>query len=156
MVDPLTVQLIRKLHYQSKVDDVQLKEHLFKALDHILTEDLENQEYEFGFTTDIQSDKAPNGLNEDIIRFISAKKEEPEWMLEFRLDAFRKWEKMTEPNWAHVTYKKPDFQDICYYAAPKQTKKYESWDDVDPEMKETMKKLGISLEEQKKIDRCSS
>ncbi|MDA7580177.1 MAG: Fe-S cluster assembly protein SufB [Crocinitomicaceae bacterium] len=116
-----------------------------------LAKDLENQEYEFGFTSDIQADKAPKGLNEGIIRFISAKKNEPEWLLEFRLDAFRKWQEMTEPSWAHVHYKKVDFQDICYYAAPKQTKKYESWDDVDPEMKETMKKLGISLEEQKRL-----
>ena len=106
-----------------------------------LAKDLENQEYEFGFTSDIEADKAPKGLNEGIIRFISEKKNEPEWLLEFRLDAFRKWQEMTEPSWAHVHYKKVDFQDICYYAAPKQTKKYESWDDVDPEMKETMKKL---------------
>ena len=116
-----------------------------------LAKDLENQEYEFGFTSDIEADKAPKGLNEGIIRFISAKKNEPEWLLEFRLDAFRKWQEMTEPSWAHVHYKKVDFQDICYYAAPKQIKKYESWDDVDPEMKETMKKLGISLEEQKRL-----
>ena len=116
-----------------------------------LAKDLENQEYEFGFTTDIESDKAPIGLNEDIIRFISAKKEEPKWMLDFRLEAFSKWKEMTEPDWGHVHYTKPDFQAICYYSAPKQTKKYESWDDVDPEMKETMKKLGISMEEQKRL-----
>jgi len=116
-----------------------------------LAKDLENQEYKFGFTSDIKSDKAPKGLNEDIIRFISAKKNEPEWLLQYRLDAFSAWKKMTEPDWAHVLYKKPDFQDIIYYAAPKQSKKYESWDDVDPEMKETMKKLGISLEEQKRL-----
>ncbi|NRA12721.1 MAG: Fe-S cluster assembly protein SufB [Crocinitomicaceae bacterium] len=116
-----------------------------------LANDLENQEYKFGFTSDIKSDKAPKGLNEDIIRFISAKKEEPQWMLDFRLDSFSKWKEMTEPDWAHVHYTKPDFQDICYYSAPKQSKKYESWDDVDPEMKETMKKLGISMEEQKRL-----
>ena len=116
-----------------------------------LAKDLENQEYKFGFTSDIKSDKAPKGLNEDIIRFISAKKNEPEWLLQYRLDAFSAWKKMIEPDWAHVLYKKPDFQDIIYYAAPKQSKKYESWDDVDPEMKETMKKLGISLEEQKRL-----
>ncbi len=116
-----------------------------------LAKDLEGKEYEFGFTSNIESDRAPKGLNEDIIRFISAKKEEPEWMLEFRLDAYRTWLEMTEPEWAHVKYKKPDFQDITYYAAPKQSKKYESWDDVDPEMKETMSKLGISLEEQKRL-----
>ena len=115
-----------------------------------LAKDLENQEYKFGFTTDIESDKAPKGLNEDIIRFISAKKEEPKWLLENRLEAFALW-KMIEPEWAHVHYAKPDFQDISYYSAPKQTKKYESWEDVDPEMKETMKKLGISMEEQKRL-----
>ncbi len=116
-----------------------------------LAKDLEKKEYKFGFTTNIESDRAPKGLNEDIIRFISAKKNEPEWLLEYRLNAFKVWSEMTEPEWAHITYEKPDFQDITYYAAPKQTKKYESWDDVDPEMKETMAKLGISLEEQKRL-----
>jgi len=116
-----------------------------------LAKDLEKKEYKFGFTSDIESDRAPNGINEDIIRFISAKKEEPEWMLEYRLKAYHAWREMTEPEWAHVHYEKPKFDDICYYAAPKQTKKYESWDDVDPEMKETMKKLGISLEEQQRL-----
>jgi Fe-S cluster assembly protein SufB len=116
-----------------------------------LAKDLENSEYKFGFTTNIESDRAPNGINEDIIRFISAKKEEPEWLLAYRLNAYKVWREMTEPEWAHIHYEKPKFEDICYYAAPKQTKKYESWDDVDPEMKETMKKLGISLEEQKRL-----
>ena len=117
-----------------------------------LAQDLEkNKEYKFGFTSNIESDRAPKGLSEDIIRFISAKKNEPEWMLEFRLDSYRKWLQMVEPEWAHVKYEKPDFQEITYYAAPKQSKKYESWDDVDPEMKETMAKLGISLEEQKRL-----
>ncbi len=116
-----------------------------------LAKDLENQEYKFGFVTDIESDKAPNGLSEDIIRFISAKKKEPEWLLDHRLQAFATWKTMTEPSWAHVHYTKPNMQEICFYSAPKQTKKYESWDDVDPEMKETMKKLGISMEEQKRL-----
>ena len=116
-----------------------------------LAKDLENSEYKFGFTTDIESDKIPAGLSEDVIRFISAKKEEPEWLLEYRLKAFRIWSEMKEPKWAHVHYEKPDFQSISYYSAPKQTKKYESWDDVDPEMKETMKKLGISMEEQQRL-----
>jgi Fe-S cluster assembly protein SufB len=116
-----------------------------------LAKDLENQEYKFGFTSDFESDKAPNGLSEDIIRFISAKKEEPEWLLEKRLEAYEAWKEMTEPEWAHVHYDKPDFQNICYYSAPKQSKKYESWDDVDPEMKETMAKLGISMEEQQML-----
>jgi Fe-S cluster assembly protein SufB len=116
-----------------------------------LAKDLENQEYKFGFTTDIESDQAPKGLNEGIIRFISEKKNEPEWMLEYRLKAFAVWQEMTEPTWAHVHYEKPDFQNIIYYSAPKQSKKYESWDDVDPEMKATMAKLGISMEEQKRL-----
>ena len=116
-----------------------------------LAKDLEHQDYKFGFVSDIESDKIPKGLNEDVVRLISQKKDEPEWLLEYRLKAFKIWSAMTEPEWAHVTYKKPDFQDITYYSAPKQTKKYESWDDVDPEMKETMKKLGISLEEQQRL-----
>ncbi len=116
-----------------------------------LAKDLENSEYKFGFTTNIESDRAPIGLNEDIIRFISAKKEEPEWLLEYRLKALRIWMEMKEPEWAHVSYTKPDFQAISYYAAPKQSKKYESWDDVDPELKATMAKLGISMEEQQRL-----
>ena len=116
-----------------------------------LAKDLDNQDYKFGFVTDVETEKVPQGLNEDIIRLISAKKNEPQWLLDYRLKSFAIWQKMTEPDWAHVKYKKPDFQNITYYAAPKQTKKYESWDDVDPEMKETMSKLGISLEEQKRL-----
>ena len=114
-----------------------------------LAEELKNQEYKFGFTTDIETEKIPAGLNEDIIRMISAKKNEPEWLLEYRLNAFKVWQEMIEPEWAHIKYEKPDFQAISYFAAPK--KQYESWDDVDPEMKATMDKLGISLDEQKKL-----
>lgn len=114
-----------------------------------LAEELKNQEYKFGFTSEIESDKIPAGLNEDIIRMISAKKQEPEWLLEYRLNAYSVWQEMTEPEWAHVKYKKPDFQAISYFSAPK--KQYESWDDVDPEMKATMDKLGISMDEQKKL-----
>lgn len=114
-----------------------------------LSEELKHKEYEFGFTTNIESEKIPVGLNEDVIRLISAKKNEPEWLLEYRLKAFKIWQEMTEPDWAHVTYEKPKFQKISYFAAPK--KKYESWEDVDPEMKATMDKLGISLDEQKKL-----
>ncbi|MES2798813.1 MAG: Fe-S cluster assembly protein SufB [Bacteroidota bacterium] len=116
-----------------------------------LAKDLQDKEYEFGFVTDIESDKAPNGLNEDIIRFISAKKNEPSWLLDHRLNALKIWQGMIEPEWAHVHYTKPDFQSISYYSAPKQTKKYESWDDVDPELKATMKKLGISMDEQQRL-----
>ena len=116
-----------------------------------LAKDLENQEYKFGFVTDIESDTVPVGLDEGIIRLISSKKNEPQWLLDYRLKAYAIWQEMTEPEWAHVRYQKPDFQGISYYSAPKQTKKYESWDDVDPEMKETMKKLGISMEEQQRL-----
>ena len=119
--------------------------------EHELAKDLEGKEYKYGFVSDIESDKIPKGLNEDIVRLISSKKNEPEWLLDFRLESLKIWQQMIEPEWAHVQYQKPDFQDITYYAAPKQTKKYESWDDVDPEMKETMKKLGISMEEQKRL-----
>jgi len=116
-----------------------------------LAKDLENKEYEFGFTTNIESDTAPVGLDEDVIKMISLKKNEPSWLLAYRLKAFEHWKTMTEPEWAHVRYEKPNFQGISYYSAPKQTKKYESWDDVDPELKETMKKLGISMEEQQRL-----
>ncbi len=116
-----------------------------------LKKELSLKEYEFGFTTDIESDKAPLGLNEGIIRLISSKKNEPEWMLKYRLDAFKQWQKMDEPDWAHVRYQKPDFQAISYYAAPKQKKELNSLDEVDPELRKTMDKLGISLEEQKRL-----
>jgi Fe-S cluster assembly protein SufB len=116
-----------------------------------LKKELSLKEYEFGFTTDIESDKAPLGLNKDIVRLISSKKNEPEWMLEYRLKSFEKWLKMEEPDWAHVKYQKPDFQAISYYAAPKQKKELNSIDEVDPELRKTMDKLGISLEEQKRL-----
>ena len=116
-----------------------------------LKEELDNKSYEFGFVTDIESEKAPIGLNEDIIKLISSKKNEPKWMLAYRLEAFRVWQKMSEPNWAHVKYKKPDFQNISYYAAPKKKKELKSLDEVDPELLRTMEKLGISIEEQKKL-----
>jgi Fe-S cluster assembly protein SufB len=117
-----------------------------------LLDSVTSKDYEFGFTTNIESDKAPAGLNEDIIRLISHKKEEPQWLLEWRLEAFRIWQKMTEPEWAHVTYPKPDFQAISYYAAPKQKKQLNSLDELDPEMRKTMDKLGISLDEQKRLN----
>lgn len=115
-----------------------------------LAKDLENQEYKYGFVTKIESEQVPKGLSEETIRIISAKKEEPDWLLEYRLKAYRIWLEMIEPEWAHVKYEKPNFQDIIYYSAVKQ-KKYESWDDVEPEMKATMEKLGISLDEQKTL-----
>ncbi|MCB0433651.1 MAG: Fe-S cluster assembly protein SufB, partial [Mangrovimonas sp.] len=116
-----------------------------------LREELKTKEYEYGFYTDIESDTFPVGLNEDIVRAISKRKEEPEWMTEWRLEAFRIWQEMTEPNWANVSYKKPDFQAISYYSAPSKKPKYDSLDDVDPQLLETFNKLGISLDEQKKL-----
>lgn len=108
-------------------------------------------DYKYGFTTDIESDKAPNGINEDIIRLISSKKNEPEWMLQWRLEAFAIWQEMKEPDWANVTYKKPDFNAISYYSAPKPKKVLDSLDEVDPELLKTFAKLGISLDEQKRL-----
>lgn len=108
-------------------------------------------EYKYGFVTDIESDMAPKGLNEDIIRFISAKKNEPEFMLEFRLKSYRHWLTMKMPNWAHLKVPPIDFQDVIYYSAPKKKKSLSSLDEVDPELLDTFKKLGISLEEQKKL-----
>ena len=116
-----------------------------------LLEEITNSEYKYGFYTNIESDKAPKGLNEDIIRFISAKKNEPEWMLDYRLKAFRVWEKMEEPEWAHLNYPKPDFQYLHYYSAPKKKPELESLDEVDPELLETFNKLGISIEEQERL-----
>jgi Fe-S cluster assembly protein SufB len=118
--------------------------------DEILDE-ITGSEYKYGFTTDIESDTVPPGLNEDVIRMISAKKNEPEWMLEWRLDAFRTWLEMTEPEWHNVTYEKPDFQAVSYYSAPKQKKTLDSLDEVDPELLKTFEKLGISLDEQKRL-----
>ena len=116
-----------------------------------LKKELETSEYEYGFYTDIESETFPVGLNEEIIRAISAKKEEPEWMTEWRLEAYRIWLTMEEPEWANVKYTKPDFQAISYYSAPKGKAKYESLDEVDPELLETFKKLGISIDEQKRL-----
>ncbi len=118
--------------------------------DEILDE-ITASDYKYGFTTDIESDKVPPGLNEEVIRMISAKKNEPEWMLEWRLDAFRIWSEMEEPEWPNVTYEKPDFQAISYYSAPKQKKELDSLDEVDPELLKTFARLGISLDEQKRL-----
>ncbi len=108
-----------------------------------------SQEYKYGFVTDIEADSAAPGLSEDTIRFISAKKGEPDWLLEFRLKAYRHWLTMAEPDWAKVDYTRPDFQAIVYYSAPKQkTPKYASMDEVDPELKRTFEKLGVPISEQ--------
>lgn len=109
------------------------------------------RDYKYGFVTNIEADEAPRGLNEDIIRFISAKKGEPEWMLEWRLKAYRHWLKMEEPKWANIHYDPIDYQDIIYYSAPKQKKAPKSLDEIDPELRRTFEKLGISLEEQKRL-----
>mmetsp|Transcript_36917 Transcript_36917/g.102512 ORF Transcript_36917/g.102512 Transcript_36917/m.102512 type:complete len:583 (-) Transcript_36917:184-1932(-) len=110
-----------------------------------------DQEYEYGFTTDIESESLPKGLNEDIVRRIWEIKGEPDWMLEFRLNAFRKWEHMSMPDWAHLDMAPIDFQDIIYYSRPKMKSKKKSLDEVDPELLRTFEKLGIPLTEQKRL-----
>ena len=109
-----------------------------------------DKKYEFGFTTDVEQETLPPGLSEDVIRIISAKKEEPPWLLEWRLNAYEKWKKMKEPTWPNVTYPKINYQDISYFSAPKQ-KKLKSLDEVDPEILRTYEKLGIPLQEQKML-----
>ncbi len=130
-------------HYKRKRKMAYTEEELKK--------ELESKEYEYGFYTDIEAETFPVGLNEEIVRKISQKKQEPEWMTEWRLDAFRVWKEMEAPDWPNVTYDKPDYQAISYYSAPKKKDKYESLDEVDPELLETFNKLGISLDEQKKL-----
>ncbi len=115
--------------------------------DEKVIQDFAEQEYKYGFVSDIESDTLPPGLNEDVIRHISAKKEEPEWMLEFRLKAYRHWLTLEEPHWPKVDYDPIDYQAVSYFSAPK--KKLDSMDEVDPEMRETFDKLGIPLDEQK-------
>ena len=116
-----------------------------------LLEEVTSREYKYGFTTNIQSDTIKKGLSEDVIRTISEKKNEPKWMLDFRLNAFKVWKEMEEPEWANIKYEKPDYQDIIYYSAPKQKPVLNSLDELDPEMKKTFDKLGISIDEQKKL-----
>lgn len=116
-----------------------------------ILDEVTQSEYKYGFFTDIEMDTAPKGLNEDIIRLISSKKNEPDWLLEFRLEAYRKWLTMKEPTWAHLHHPPINYQDIIYYAAPKKKKELKSLDEVDPELLETFNKLGISLEEQKRL-----
>ncbi|MEK6650670.1 MAG: Fe-S cluster assembly protein SufB, partial [Bacteroidota bacterium] len=114
-------------------------------------EELAHREYKWGFVSDIESDTVPKGLSEDVIRFISAKKAEPEWLLEWRLKSYRAWLKMTEPRWPNVQYPPIDFQDISYYSAPKQKVGLKSLDEVDPELLRTYEKLGIPLREQEML-----
>jgi Fe-S cluster assembly protein SufB len=111
-----------------------------------------SEEYKYGFVTDIEADSVAPGLNEDIIKLISAKKQEPEWLLEFRLKAYRHWLTLTEPSWANVRYEKPDFQKIVYYSAPRpKSPRYQSMDEVDPELLRTFEKLGVPVNEQKAL-----
>jgi Fe-S cluster assembly protein SufB len=114
-----------------------------------IIDDAISQEYKFGFVTEIEQDKIPPGLNESVIRLISQKKEEPEWLLDWRLKSYRRWINMKEPTWANVSYSKVDYQAISYFAAPKKKKELQSLDEVDPELIRTYEKLGIPLEEQK-------
>lgn len=118
--------------------------------DSIISE-ITKDDYKFGFVTDIEADVVPKGLNEDVIRMISAKKEEPQWLLDFRLKAYRQWTAMKEPHWGHLDYPPIDYRNIIYYSAPKQKAEKKSMDDVDPELLKTFDKLGIPLSEQKRI-----
>ena len=116
-----------------------------------LKKEMETKEYQYGFYTDIDSETFPVGLNEEVVRGISLKKNEPEWMTEWRLKAYKAWKAMDEPDWANVKYNKPNYQAISYYSAPKKKDQYKSLDEVDPELLATFEKLGISLNEQKKL-----
>lgn len=129
----------------------EIKENQAEELsdDMKVIDDVTSSEYKWGFVTEIESETAAKGLNEDVVRMISGKKEEPEWMTEWRLKAFRYWQKMEEPKWPNVDYPPIDFQDISYYSAPKQKPQLNSLDEVDPELLKTFEKLGIPLEEQK-------
>ena len=142
---PIALAVVEKVsHYNFKT--------MNKYTEDDLREELKTQEYEYGFYTDIESDTFPKGLNEDIVRAISKKKKEPQWMTDWRLEAFRIWEQMDEPKWANVTYKKPDFQDISYYSAPKSVDPNKTLDDVDEDLLAMYKKLGISIDEQKMMN----
>ncbi|MCA9809312.1 MAG: Fe-S cluster assembly protein SufB, partial [Candidatus Dadabacteria bacterium] len=114
-------------------------------------EKLAEQEYKYGFFTNVEQEIAPKGLNEDTIRLISHKKEEPEWLLEWRLEAYKHWLTMKEPRWANVKFSPIDYQNISYYAAPKKKEGPKSLDEIDPEIKEAYDKLGIPLDEQKML-----
>ncbi len=119
--------------------------------DEEILEEFTSKEYEHGWSVDLEAEEAPPGINEDIVRFISNKKNEPDWLLEWRLEAFRKWKSMNEPKWANVSYPEIDYQAIKYYSAPKQSDKSKNLEDVDPELLRTFERLGISLQEQKRL-----
>ena len=116
--------------------------------DNKILSELTGSEYKYGFTTDVETEIIPKGLNEEVVRLISAKKGEPEWMLAYRLEAYRRWKTMTMPRWPHLDLPEIDFDDIIYYAAPKAKPKLNSLDEIDPKLKETFDKLGVPLEEQ--------
>lgn len=122
------------------------KQQQDKVLDEVA-----NSDYKYGFVTEIDADTIPKGLNEDVVRLISQKKNEPQWLLDYRLDAYQKWLNMPQPDWAHLNIPPIDFQDVVYYSAPKKKPKYDSMDEVDPELVDTFNKLGIPLEEQKAL-----
>ena len=130
--------------------DSKLEQIMQEEQEDIL-EQITNSDYKYGFVTDIEADEAPMGLTEDTVRFISAKKNEPSWMLEYRLKAFRHWLTMETPEWANLTFPTINYQDIIYYSAPKQKVAPNSLDEIDPELRKTFEKLGISLDEQKRI-----
>ena len=127
--------------------DIKIKDNIDKDTVQAVKE-LEGDKYKYGFVTDIESETAPIGLSEEVIKFISAKKNEPEWMLEWRLQAYKRWLTMDEPEWAMVSYPKPKFQELYYYSAPKARPEIDSLDEVDPKLLETYKKLGIPIREQ--------
>jgi len=135
---------------QTEFDFLILKYYMANDQDKILDE-VTNSEYKYGFVTNIETETIPKGLSEDVVRLISQKKNEPEWMLEFRLKAFEHWQKMEMPQWAHLNIPDIDFQEVIYYAAPKQKPTLNSLDEVDPELLDTFNKLGIPLEEQKML-----
>jgi len=116
-----------------------------------LLEQVTSSEYKYGFTTDIESDTIQKGLSEEVVRTISKKKNEPQWMLDYRLNAYKTWLTMDEPEWANISYEKPNYQDIIYFSAPKQKPVLDSLDDLDPEMKKTFDRLGISIDEQNRL-----
>ena len=133
------------------MSQIPQKTESFKEREDKIIDDAISQDYKYGFVSDIEQDIIPPGLNEDVIRIISDKKNEPDWLLKWRLKSYKNWKKMTEPNWANVTYPPIDFQAISYYAAPKEKKILNSLDEVDPELIDTYNKLGIPLEEQKML-----
>ena len=121
------------------------------STDTMTIESLATQDYKYGFVTDIESESLPPGLSEDVVRYISAKKNEPEWLLEWRLKAYRHWLTLEEPHWANAPYEPIDYQQTIYYSAPKPKVVLDSLDEVDPELLDTFNKLGISLDEQKRL-----